>query len=129
MASPRTSFPDPAPQPPPPPGPPRNEPEPEGARSVSFAPSGTPHPGNPEQAPPWGAEGHGLIAVGPGRAGRGLRAGLVSLYPFPITGAKIHPPVLRSDTLSRPRLTDWLDRAAAGRLGRIVEGAGIGKRT
>ncbi|HEU0242275.1 MAG TPA: hypothetical protein VFQ75_00125, partial [Candidatus Limnocylindrales bacterium] len=53
----------------------------------------------------------------------------MSLYPFPITGAKIHPPLLRSDTLSRPRLTDWLDRAAAGRVGLIVAEAGFGKTT
>ena len=53
----------------------------------------------------------------------------MSPYPFPITGAKIHSPLLRSDTLSRPRLTDWLDRAAAGRVALIVAEAGFGKTT
>ena len=107
----------------------RNLGNPAGSGSVSFAPSGAPQPGNPAPASQWGAEGHALIGVGPGRPGRGLRAGLMSQYPFPITGAKIHSPLLRSDTLSRPRLNDWLDRAAAGRVGLIVAEAGFGKTT
>src|SRR5215213_6824746 len=48
------------------------------------------------------------------------RAGLMSSYPFPITGAKVHPPLLRADILSRPRLNDWLDRAATGRVVLII---------
>ena len=53
----------------------------------------------------------------------------MSAYPFPITGAKIHPPLLRADTLSRPRLNDWLDRAATGRVVLIIAEAGFGKTT
>ena len=49
----------------------------------------------------------------------------MSAYPFPITGAKIHPPLLRADTLSRPRLNDWLDRAATGRVVLIIAEAGL----
>ena len=133
-ASPETVATAPLEPPPPPFGGPlsnsdRNGGNPAASGSVSFAPSGTPHPGNPVPAPQWGAEGHGLIGVGPGRPGRGLRAGLMSQYPFPITGAKIHSPLLRSDTLVRPRLNDWLDRAAAGRVALIVAEAGFGKTT
>ena len=79
--------------------------------------------------PPWGAEGHALVGVGPGLSGASRRAGLMSAYPFPITGAKIHPPLLRADTLSRPRLNDWLDRAATGRVVLIIAEAGFGKTT
>ena len=53
----------------------------------------------------------------------------MSAYPFPITGAKVHPPLLRADTLSRPRLNDWLDRAATGRVVLIIAEAGFGKTT
>jgi DNA-binding SARP family transcriptional activator len=53
----------------------------------------------------------------------------MSAYPFPITGAKIHPPLLRADTLSRPRLNDWLDRATTGRVVLIIAEAGFGKTT
>src|SRR5215218_2440010 len=57
------------------------------------------------------------------------RAGLMSSYPFPITGAKVHPPLLRADILSRPRLNDWLDRAATGRVVLVIAEAGFGKTT
>jgi LuxR family maltose regulon positive regulatory protein len=53
----------------------------------------------------------------------------VNAYPFPITGAKIHPPLLRSDTLSRPRLNTWLESATGGRVALIVAEAGYGKTT
>jgi ATP/maltotriose-dependent transcriptional regulator MalT/DNA-binding SARP family transcriptional activator len=53
----------------------------------------------------------------------------MAAYPFPITGAKVHPPLLRADTLSRPRLNDWLDRAATGRVVLIIAEAGFGKTT
>ncbi|MEO5964418.1 MAG: hypothetical protein ABIR11_03045, partial [Candidatus Limnocylindrales bacterium] len=53
----------------------------------------------------------------------------MTAYPFPITGAKIHPPLLRSDTLSRPRLNDWMDKAAQGRVVLVVAEAGFGKTT
>ncbi len=65
----------------------------------------------------------------PGLSGASRRAGLMSAYPFPITGAKVHPPLLRADTLSRPRLNDWLDRAATGRVVLIIAEAGFGKTT
>jgi DNA-binding SARP family transcriptional activator len=51
------------------------------------------------------------------------------MIPFPIVGARIHPPLLRADTLSRERLNGWLDRAASGRLALIVAEAGFGKTT
>ena len=72
-----------------------------------------------------------MRSLGSGRAfpGARLRAGLVTSYPFPITGAKIHPPLLRSDTLSRPRLNGWMDMAVRGRVVLIVAEAGFGKTT
>ncbi len=69
------------------------------------------------------------LGWGRGCRARARRAGLMSAYPFPITGAKIHPPLLRADTLSRPRLNDWLDRAATGRVVLIIAEAGFGKTT
>ena len=51
------------------------------------------------------------------------------MNPFPIAGAQIHPPLLRADTLSRPRLNDWLDRAATGRVALVIAEAGFGKTT
>src|SRR4051812_4997598 len=96
-------------------------------RSVSFPATGAIVVGQP--GPFSGAEGHGLVGVGPGLPDAARRAGIVSGYPFPITGAKIHPPLLRADTLSRPRLNEWLDSAASGRVALIVAEAGYGKTT
>ncbi len=104
--------------------------DPATARSVSFAPNGggtnRPVTPSPRQRDP---EGHALVGVGPGSPGSRVRAGLMTAYPFPITGAKIHPPLLRSDTLSRPRLNDWMDKAAQGRVVLVVAEAGFGKTT
>ena len=101
-----------------------------GTGSVSFAPSDGPDPRSVTRPVPsqW-VEGHAFIAVGPGLPGARLRAGLVTSYPFPITGTKIHPPLLRSDTLSRPRLNDWMDAAVRGRVVLVVAEAGFGKTT
>ena len=76
-------------------------------------------------------ERRGMRSLGWGRGCRDAsrRAGLMSAYPFPITGAKVHPPLLRADTLSRPRLNDWLDRAATGRVVLVIAEAGFGKTT
>jgi DNA-binding SARP family transcriptional activator len=57
------------------------------------------------------------------------RAGMASLSTFPIAGVRIHPPLLRPDTLSRERLNTWLDQATTGRLALIVAEAGFGKTT
>jgi ATP/maltotriose-dependent transcriptional regulator MalT len=51
------------------------------------------------------------------------------MNPLPVRAAKIQSPLLRPDTLSRPRLNGWLDRAAAGRLVVVVGDAGFGKTT
>jgi DNA-binding SARP family transcriptional activator len=57
------------------------------------------------------------------------RTGLPGMNTFPIVGARIHPPLLRSDVLSRERLNTWLEQAVAGRLALIVAEAGFGKTT
>jgi hypothetical protein len=77
-----------------------------------------------------GGEGHGFVAVGP-RIPRHPpgRARPVRREPFPVTGARIHRPLLRADTLSRERLNGWLDQAVTGRLALIVAEAGFGKTT
>ena len=59
----------------------------------------------------------------------GGRAGLLGMNPFPIVGARIHPPLMRADTLSRERLNGWLDQAATGRVALVVAEAGFGKTT
>ncbi|HEY4752954.1 MAG TPA: AAA family ATPase, partial [Candidatus Limnocylindrales bacterium] len=51
------------------------------------------------------------------------------MNPLPVRAAKIQSPLLRPDTLSRPRLNGWLDRAARGRLVLVVGDAGFGKTT
>jgi len=51
------------------------------------------------------------------------------INPLPVQTVKIHCPPLRSDMLSRERLTGWLDRATAGRLALIIAEAGFGKTT
>ncbi len=72
------------------------------------------------------------MAVGPGLPGAillGASGGLFGMNPLPVTGAKIHRPLLRADVLSRERLNGWLEEAAAGRLALIVAEAGFGKTT
>ena len=79
-----------------------------------------------------GHEDHALVGVGPGIPGAmllGGRAGLLGMNPFPIVGARIHPPLMRADTLSRERLNGWLDQAATGRVALVVAEAGFGKTT
>jgi ATP/maltotriose-dependent transcriptional regulator MalT/DNA-binding SARP family transcriptional activator len=49
--------------------------------------------------------------------------------PLPVDETKICGPYLREDTLSRPRLNGWLDRAARGRLAVVIGDAGFGKST
>jgi ATP/maltotriose-dependent transcriptional regulator MalT len=79
-----------------------------------------------------GHERHGLVAVGPGLPAPvllGSQAGLYAMNPLPVTGAKIHRPLLRPDVLSRQRLNGWLDEAARGRVVLIIAEAGFGKTT
>jgi DNA-binding SARP family transcriptional activator/tetratricopeptide (TPR) repeat protein len=54
---------------------------------------------------------------------------MFAVNPFPVTGARIHRPLLRADTLSRERLNGWLEEAVTGRLALIVAEAGFGKTT
>ena len=58
----------------------------------------------------------------------GGRAGLLGMNPFPIVGARIHPPLMRADTLSRERLNGWLDQAATGRVALVVAEAASARR-
>jgi DNA-binding SARP family transcriptional activator len=102
--------------------------------SVSFEVNGTSGRGDhqPTERPTRGQAGHALVGVGPGVPGPMLlsgRVGMASLSAFPIAGVRIHPPLLRPDTLSRERLNNWLDQAATGRLALIVAEAGFGKTT
>ena len=102
--------------------------------SVSFAASGRSVSGaeTPADPPTRGPEGHALVRVGPGNPGPMLlvgRTGLPGMNTFPIVGARIHPPLLRSDVLSRERLNSWLEQAVSGRLALIVAEAGFGKTT
>ncbi len=79
-----------------------------------------------------GHAGHELVAVGPGLALPSLRFGPLGfrpVNPLPVRAAKIQSPPLRSDTLSRPRLNGWLERAARGRLAIVIGDAGFGKST
>lgn len=79
-----------------------------------------------------GHEGHGLVAVGPGLAAPALAFppfGVRPVSPLAVRAERIRRPPLRSDTLSRPRLNAWLDRAAGGRLAIVSGEAGFGKTT
>jgi DNA-binding SARP family transcriptional activator/tetratricopeptide (TPR) repeat protein len=107
-----------------------------GSESVSSAPTdGLATAPNPSWSAPSTArrhKGHELVAVGPGLAGSTLRFGSLGIRPMnplPVREAKIQAPLQRSDTLSRPRLNGWLDRAARGRLALIIGDAGFGKST
>ncbi len=101
--------------------------------SVSFAAKSGDGPGfAAPSSRSVGHVGHAVVGVGPGIPGAmllGSRAGLLGMNPFPIVGARIHPPLLRADTLSRARLNDWLDQAATGRVALVVAEAGFGKTT
>ncbi len=102
--------------------------------SVSFAQSdGTATGSTPQPSPSIsGHEGHALVAVGPGIAGSillGEPFGRIGMNPLPIQPARIHPPLLRHDVLSRERLNGWLDRAVEGRVALIIAEAGFGKTT
>ena len=72
--------------------------------SVSFAATGGDGPG--AEAPSsrsLGQEGNAHDGIGPGLPGSvllGGRAGFAGVNPFPIIGARIHPPLLRADTLT-----------------------------
>ncbi len=79
-----------------------------------------------------GLGGNARVGVGPGIPGAmllGSPAGMLGMNPFPIVGARIHPPLLRGDTLTRERLNAWLDEAATGRVALVVAEAGFGKTT
>jgi LuxR family maltose regulon positive regulatory protein len=57
------------------------------------------------------------------------RFGTMPLNPLPVQPAKIHRPLIRSDTLSRERLNGWLDTACRARLALVIGDAGFGKTT
>jgi DNA-binding SARP family transcriptional activator len=85
-----------------------------------------------------GHERHGRVAVGPGLAGSMLPAsplgplawlGLGPLNPMPVQETKVHRPLLRPDTLSRERLTGWLEEAARHRVAVVIGESGFGKTT
>lgn len=89
-------------------------------------------------ANPWSAsselpghDGHALAAVEPGFASSILRFGPPGrpVNPLPVQIDKIASPLLRSDTLPRPRLNGWLDRAARARLALVIGELGFGKST
>ena len=48
---------------------------------------------------------------------------------YPVQLAKVTPPILRDDTLARPRLLDWLQAKIHSRLVLIIADAGYGKTT
>ena len=48
---------------------------------------------------------------------------------YPIQLAKVQPPVLRDETLERPRLLDWLRVKVRGRVVLLLADAGYGKTT
>ena len=55
--------------------------------------------------------------------------GRMGMNPLPIQPAKVHPPLLRHDILSRERLNGWLDAAVGGRVALVIAEAGFGKTT
>ena len=55
--------------------------------------------------------------------------GLGPMNPMPVQAVKIHRPLLRDDTLSRERLTGWLEEAARHRVAIVVGESGFGKTT
>ena len=73
--------------------------------SVSFAAKGGDGPGSAAPSEPAvGHGGHAACRRRTGAAGRDAArrpGGLLGMNPFPIIGARIHPPLLRADTLSR----------------------------
>jgi DNA-binding SARP family transcriptional activator/tetratricopeptide (TPR) repeat protein len=95
-------------------------------RSASFPPPETradPHPPAVRQP----------IAVGPGRQPMAMPARSAPLYDeprgFPVQLSKVQPPALRSETLERPRLLDWLRSKTHGRVVLVLADAGFGKTT
>lgn len=105
--------------------------------SVSFAPPVASRPGRLAGADGSGsrllAEHAPLVAVGPGRLDSVTPArparNARSVSGFPIQLAKIQPPLVRDDVLSRTRLNAWLDANARRRLVLVVAEAGFGKTT
>ena len=100
--------------PPPPPGvapPTSSDPSPTRAPSVSFAASGAPRSTPRSTPPPWGAEGHALVGVGPGLSGASRRAGPDVRVPVPdhrgedppAAAARGHPVAPAPQRLARPR--------------------------
>lgn len=79
-----------------------------------------------------GHDGHALVAVGPGIASSmllGGPSGRMGMNPLPVQPAKIHPPLLRHDVLSRERLNGWMEGAVGGRVALVIAEAGFGKTT
>lgn len=96
--------------------------------SVSFAP-----PDNRPRPAPRHTVERLPIAVGPGRPPAVVppRSGPLrdEVVGYPIQLAKVHPPVLRDETLERPRLLDWLRLKVHGRVVLVLADAGYGKST
>lgn len=95
-------------------------------RSVSFAPPET-------RTSPRQSTLRQPIPVGPGRPPTVVppRSGIVpdEVERFPIQLGKVQPPVLRDETLERPRLLDWLRAKIHGRVVLLLADAGYGKTT
>src|SRR5688572_22242805 len=95
-------------------------------RSLSF--------GRPEtRSSPRVVTERSLIPVGPGQGADAAppRSGPLrdEVNGFPIQLAKVQRPVLRDETLERPRLLDWLHAKIHGRVILILADAGYGKTT
>ena len=91
--------------------------------SVSFAPADRPAPSDRDPTP---------IAVGPGRPPvLTARSLVLSAEPdgYDVQLAKVQRPVLRDETLERPRLLDWLRTKIHGRVVLLLADAGYGKTT
>ena len=95
-------------------------------RSLSFA---RPHPSDPPRIDgSWEP-----VAVGPGQSATGGSApnGATgdALNRYPIQSAKVQPPSLREQTLTRDRLLDWLHAKIHDRVILVLADAGYGKTT
>lgn len=95
-------------------------------RSVSFAPPET-------RVPVRHSAVRQPIPVGPGRLPLVVPPRTLPVRDeadrYPIQLAKVQPPVLRDQTLERPRLLDWLRAKIHGRVVLLIADAGYGKTT
>ena len=98
--------------------------------SVSFAP---PEGGGRDHQAGTTVERDAVVAVGPGRSifGMPIRSlrNARTVSGFPVQIAKVQPPPLRDDVLSRPRLNSWLDARVTRKVVLVIAEAGYGKTT